>query len=144
MTAGQAGFAGSPWHKGPSPRPGGQGSGRRSRHSRVSSSRPCLEGGRGLEPLDPRSGKPDARPGTDASSRAIFTNQWMRRRSRSRSWSCCSSPSSPRSARLQGSGRLRGPSTEFRHHSHSTSFSAHSTSKSECPIRIHSKIHEIT
>lgn len=142
MTAGQAGFAGSPWHKGPSPRPGGQGSGRRSRHSRVSSSRPCLEGGRGLEPLDPRSGKPDARPGTDASSRAIFTNQWMRRRSRS--WSCCSSPSSPRSARLQGSGRLRGPSTEFRHHSHSTSFSAHSTSKSECPIRIHSKIHEIT
>lgn len=142
MSPGQAGFAGSPRHKGPSPRPGGQGSGRRSRHSRVSSSRPCLEGGRGLEPLDPRSGKPDARPGTDASSRAIFTNQWMRRRSRSRS--CCSSPSSPRSARLQGSGRLRGPSTEFRHHSHSTSFSAHSTSKSECPIRIHSKIHEIT
>lgn len=57
----------------------------------MSSSRPCLEGGRGLEPLDPRSGKPDARPGTDASSRAIFTNQWMQRRSRSWNWSCCSS-----------------------------------------------------
>lgn len=67
-------------------------------------SQPCvlqqtLSGGReggGLEPLDPRSGKPDARPGTDASSRAIFTNQWMQRRSRSWNWSCCSSlPAQP-------------------------------------------------
>lgn len=103
------------------------------------------EGGRrGLEPLDPRSlarsGKPDARPGTDASSRAIFTNQWMRRRSRSWNWSCCSSPSSLCSAGLEGSGRLWGPSTEFRHRSHSRSFSAHTTSKSEFPIRIHRKI----
>lgn len=52
---------------------------------------PVWREGGGLEPLDPRSGKPDARPGTDASSRAIFTVQWMRCRSRSRSWSRCSS-----------------------------------------------------
>lgn len=114
----------------------GQGSGRRSRHSPVSSSRPCLEGGRGLEPLDPRSGKPDARPGTDASSRAIFTDQWMQRRSRSWNWSCCSSPGSPRSAGPEGSARLSGPGAEFRHHSHGTRFSAHTISKSDFPIRI--------
>lgn len=62
-------------------------------------SAPCvlqqtLAGGReggGLEQLDPCSGKPDARPGTDASSRAIFTIQWMQCWSRSWNWSCCSS-----------------------------------------------------
>lgn len=97
------------------------------------------EGGGWSRSIPARSGKPDARPGTDASSRAIFTNQWMRRRSWN--WSCCSSPSSPRSAGLEGSGRLWGPSTEFGHHSHSRSFSAHRTSKSESSIRIHRKIH---
>lgn len=120
------------------------GSGRRSRHSRVSSSRPCLEGGRGLEPLDPRSGKPDARPGTDASSRAIFTSQWMRCRSRSRSWNWSCSPlparCSPRGWRIRAA---LGPRTRFRHHSHTTRFSAHAISQSEFPSRSQGKIHQI-
>lgn len=73
----------------------------------VSSSRPCLEGGRACWS---RSGKPDARPGTDASSRAIFTNQWVA--VPEQELLRLSKPGSPRSAGLEGSRRLSGPRWE--------------------------------
>lgn len=73
----------------------------------VSSSRPCLEGGRACWS---RSGKPDARPGTDASSRAIFTNQWVAVPEQEPL--LLSKPGSPRSARIEGSGQLLGPRWE--------------------------------